>query len=563
MKKTNSQRKARVIIIGLHSDIFPEIGESHGISVLGGCLESTLDINVESLQIVDMVVLNNDKITSIIEIVRDVQPTIIIISVLYGRYGILKNMYPKIKKILPPDHLVIFGGPIPTYNPKIILQEIDSSSIVIQGEGDEAIIKIIQRWMNNNSFGDVANICYLEKKQIKCTKRYLVDISRTPPPYRKHMGSLISKGAQIYVENSRGCSWAACTFCMRGLTDIEGNCREYRTFPFQRLAKDLLTLRDNNVQVVTFADEDFLGGSIHECENFVYNLEKFVQIENMHICFDVSMNVCSIFSSRWTDAEEKRRKTLIDKLKRVGLRKVFVGVESGSSTQLVRYCKEHTTYESNTAVQILRDLGIIIEIGFIMFDPLCNLHEIEENIYYLQKNNLTSNVSSVASELRLQPNSRYLALLEKEEQKIGAKLFERILNPNTFTYPTNYADSNVKIIVFTVRKWNSYLRPLYYPLKNLSRYGKGGILGDMCTPVRNLLIEFRFNYLSRLLEAVTSVKTTGFVDEKINETFYCDLQVFCRKINEVFEFAPEFLIEHPIISSILSSSKKAVHDYND
>ena len=94
-----------------------------------------------------------------------------------------------------------------------------------------------------------------------------------------------------------------------------------------------------------------------------------------------------------------------------------MGIESGSQSQLKRYNKSHTIKESIEAINILRSLSITIEIGFIMFDPLCTLNEIEENINYIITNNLTAHISAITNELKIYHKASYKELLDKFELK--------------------------------------------------------------------------------------------------------------------------------------------------
>lgn len=549
------QRRARVLLIALDSEIYPAMGESHGISVLAGHLESVLSLQLDALKVIDMYALDGqEKDQALYQTVRDFRPTIIGISVPYATYSHLKNLYPKLKNLLKQygqDVLVIFGGPIPTYLPQMIIQEIDRSAVIVQGEGEEAIVEVIRNWLNRDSLEAVPNVCYSDGGQLKCQERVLVDLSTISRPYRRHISTLAKKKAQIFTESSRGCSWAACTFCPRGLLDMKGTCDEYRRFPIGRLRQDLVTLKDEGIQIITFADEDFLGGELLQRQQLVTSLEELTRTEKLRLCFDVSMRVQSIYCSSWNESEIEQGKGLLKRLKNIGLREVSLGVESGSSTQLKRYGKQHTAGEAAKAVQVLRDLGITVEVGFIMFDPLCNLKEIEENIQFLEDNDLAALVPAWRGvELRLQLGSRYLTMLGQKEKQLGLQLFQRALNPDTLTYPPFYANSEVRLVASEVRRWNSCIRPLYYPLNNLSRYGTGGILEGLVLPVRELIAEMRKTYLERIIELVNMVKSFGYITESFEEQPEHDFQKFSRKILGIFGDYPS-IIKNPLVSSVL------------
>lgn len=555
-KDNESGRKARILLVALYSDRYPAIGETHGVSVIAGCLENKLGSSLESLDVIDMVALGQKKYKEVLEKIHQSRPNIIGFSVTYGSYDGLVKIFPEVKKIISDfPHMVIFGGPISTYIPEIILTNVHKQGLVVIGEGDETIVAVVQRWLRNKPFDNIPNLCFFDNDTIKYTNRSLVDISKVPPPYRKHIRPIATGGAQIYLESSRGCSWAACTFCLRGLTDVKGTRKEYRKFTVERLVADFQNLFMNDIQTVTFADEDFFGGSMQQCEKLVSDLEQMAPHGKAKMIFDVSMTINSVYSTEWSNSEYSKRKALLKRLRALGLRKVFLGIESGSPNQLKRYAKGHTPYECSMAAKTLRDLGIRVEIGFIMFDPLCSLDEIEDNIKFLQQNNLVGGVSSLANELRLQIDSDYLHLLKKAERVFKRQIFDRDLDYNTLSYSYNYVNSDVLSVVETVRNWYSQIRFLHYPLKNLSRYGQGGILGHLTSPVRQLLNEIRETFAMRCLHAVKSAQLNGSVTDDVRREFSKDILTFSSQSLSIFKKASQSVIDHPIVSGLLESAE--------
>lgn len=85
----------------------------------------------------------------------------------------------------------------------------------------------------------------------------------------------------------------------------------------------------------------------------------------------------------------------------------FVGIESGSSTQLLRYNKGVKVSDNLKIINQLEKLGINVDIGFIMFDPLCSKEEINENLVYIMNSTLRFNVSRFIKKLRLIPYTKY------------------------------------------------------------------------------------------------------------------------------------------------------------
>jgi hypothetical protein len=553
------ERTIRLLLLSLYSEHYPSIGESHGLSVIAGCVMTALKDRVEEISVIDMVGRAAYDEALIRENFLRIRPTVIGISVGYGCFQVLRRLYPKLKELSLTegigDPLVVFGGALATYLPDLILNEIDPGAVVVAGEGDEAFPLLLSAWLNMEHFGNVPNICYMDNEKLIRTQRRLVDTNGVAQPFREHIQALAHLGTQIYTEASRGCSWAACSFCLRGLTDIRGIGSEYRRFPKGRLLADLSRLQDYGIHAVTFADEDFLGGSIEDAEQLVMDLEEGFDAD-IRISFDVSMTVHSIVSERMDESESYRRRDLLRRLQRIGLRKVFFGIESGSPSQLRRYAKGHTLHECAEASRLVRDSGLDLELGFIMFDPLCSLSEIEENLAFLLKNGLVEFTSFLGSELRLQVGARYLTVLERAERESGRSLYERKLDPDTLSFAYTYLDERVAILVNKASEWNRLLRPMHYPLKNLSRYGSRGILGEAREDVQGALRDIRNVYARRLLEAATTIGINPDRLDGVDRAFRGDLKVFSLKVVEVFSGSPGSIRTNPIVESVVDYARE-------
>jgi hypothetical protein len=442
------------------------------------------------LMVIDMVTYGMESCREVLPRIAAFRPNVLAIGLQYGTWSVLQREYPALRSCLDEPGLVVFGGPIATYEGDRLLDQVDATAVVVEGEGDEAFPCLVDAWLHGRSFGSIPN-CRWHHGARAVSPRRLVDLTRAPPPHRDHVGQVVDGDAQVFVESSRACSWAACTFCLRGLTDVEGKPREHRRFPLTRLAADLTALADAGVRSFTFADEDFLGGEPDEQDALVCGLAEVMDRLRHRFTFDVSMTVRSVFRDSDLPEEASRRVARLRRLRDAGLNKVFLGIESGSVSQLRRYAKGHLPSECVGAARRVLDCGARLELGFIMFDPLCRLGEVIENVELLQRHRLEGDVSALTSELRVQAGSRYVSILRRHERELGRTLFERDVDPDTLTHRCQYIDEDVAEVVRTVRLWNDHLRPLVYPMKNLTRYGTTGALGTDASAARRSLARFR------------------------------------------------------------------------
>ena len=501
--------KSNILFISLYSDKYPAIGESHGLSVITGAVASDpmLQDMIDNISVFDMVSYSQNDYNLLVINIRNFEPDIIGIAVNYGTFEHLPELFDVFNKELFVDEkLIIFGGALATYIPEIIINQIYKKGIVVVGEGDVCVPLLVKAWINKGSYNNIENLCFSNNDLIVRTQRKLTKPNDIKIPYRGHIDEISKKGAQIFIESSRGCSWAKCSLCLRGITDIVGEDYEFRRFDISRLLHDLLILKEKNVTALTFADEDFLGGALEDIEKFVFDFVHMVNVNNLEFIFDASLTVHSIYSERFNDAENKKRFDLLNRLRQIGLNKIFLGVESGSPSQLKRYRKGHTVDESIKAIEILRSLGYTVELGFIMFDPLCTLIELEENIDYILSNELAPLISSVTNELRLYNKSAYKHILDDFQKKEKIKLYSECIDYNTASYETKYLIKKVSELVNCVRIWNETFRVVHYPLKNLSRYGEGGIIYSFRKDIIMIVSIMRTEYLQLLKKTVFALK---------------------------------------------------------
>jgi hypothetical protein len=555
-RNMNGASAVRAVLVTLYSARYPAIGESHGLSVVAGAVQVASQSVDLKLRVIDMVQWGEENCDKVVGAIHQIHANVLAIGVPYGTFTVLQRHYPAMRCVLyGDDPLVVIGGPIPTYLSELVLSDIDPRATVIIGEAEQAMPMLVERWLTKQPYDDVPNVHYIDVATGNSvrTMRRLADVDTAPAPYRGHIKEICQRGGQIFAESSRGCSWAACTFCLRGLTDITGRGYEYRRKDAATVASDLSTLNQYGITDVTFADEDFLGGSLAEGESFADSLETAISVTPR---FDASLTVHSVYSRKDGPEERARRTALLRKLGDMGLQKVFLGIESCSPSQLKRYAKGHTREEAAAAATLLQSLGIRVEIGVILFDPLCTLEEVQESLVFMREHGLAALASGLSSCLRLQTASHYSTLLERYEKQHDLKLYSRRLDPDTLSYPYSFMDPAVRDFVDAVEFWNKRLHALYYPAKSLSRFGAGGALGEAVHPLREATETFRDESCDALLAAIDAAKRGGDVRAVLGERFSEAAGSLAATVLTSLREAPTAsLARHPVVQQVVITAE--------
>jgi hypothetical protein len=502
--------RLRLILGALYSPRFPSSGETHGLSVVAGAVSQSTDPRVSIDRVIDLAASRTTSTDALLSGVG--ADTLMLISAPYGTYPQVQNLLSRLAET-PVDQqpaAVVLGGATPTYLHEQILALPFERTLVVLGEGDLAAPELLKRLLDGGSFEGIPDLAFRTTvSEIASTDRLLTPPDKVPLPYRQHLLDF-PPGTQIFVETSRACSWASCTFCLRGLTDVDGKPREFRRLSTDRLRLDLEQLGSLGRTTITFADEDFLGGDPADANAFARELLTASAESGFNWQFDASATIHSLYRERDDEQQRQLKESTLRLLVEAGLTKIFLGVESGSPTQTRRYNKGHTPGEARRAAAMINRAGARAELGFIMFDPLMSLEEVAQNCSFLLEGNLGAACSAPLNELRLQPGASYLIFLEREERRQGRRLYDRSLDVEALTYSYQYAISEVEDIATAVRTFMAQARSSIYPVKTAVRYGSGGSLAALANETRAALGSYRTGIVTALLDATSTGETDEF-----------------------------------------------------
>ncbi len=335
-------------------------------------------------------------------------------------------------KAIRPTPLILAGNSIATFGGRQLLEDPDFAGIcIVEGEGEEALRKIVERASglpdigNPDNYSGIANVRTSPEGDIQ---KQALDLSSYPILTQDNAPELFLDDWGLGLEFSRGCSWHRCTFCsIGGLYQNLGSHHQWRPFSkdlmmdrmerFIRLSRDSFWARYGYDNGFTFwaNDSEFLG-SMADCE-IDETIERAEDIAKGIMALrkrygDISMShfsarVDTIFKDG-EDEKNKRRIELFQTLKEAGFKKVYLGIESGSPTQLRRtYAKGVTVEENREAMRLLRDvIGMQYEVGFIFFSPEDTMQVLRDNWSFIDQTGLDKNGSRIFSTLRPQAGSQ-------------------------------------------------------------------------------------------------------------------------------------------------------------
>ncbi len=276
---------------------------------------------------------------------------------------------------------IVAGGIFATFAHDRMLQEVEEINSVVRGDGDLIIVDLVTALRTQRPLSEVRGLTYRTCKNgfegtisINPDASPILDLDTLPFSSRDDLQKIVHEvraGERLVgMLAGRGCE-AKCSFCSIPAFVREQN-RRFRS-P-SNVVGEMEMLHNNwGVTHFRFYDDTLIGrGRIYK-----QWLEEFSDL--------ISDRLSGLYFEAMGVRADGVPEELFRKLHGAGLRKVFVGLDAGSPERLRKFRKPQTISTSERTVQILQDLGIEANYGFIMFQPTSTIAEIRHNFEFLQR----------------------------------------------------------------------------------------------------------------------------------------------------------------------------------
>lgn len=318
--------------------VYPPIGLAY--------VASFLEERGIECKIVDANIL---KLTNrcVLEEIKKFAPEIIGIhtNIVLARAGI--ELSKKIKEDL--DKVVVIGGPYATALVEKTLEE-SKADCIIRGEGERTMLDIIK---NFSDFKKVEGISYINEGEIvhNPDRDLIKDLDSLPfPAYHllpdlENYRSRARKTPVAAILTSRGCPYG-CIYCNKNIFG-----RTFRARTPENIIEEIRLLVDKyGVRQIDILDD-----------NFTFDIERAERTLDLIIDngFDLAINCQNgVRADRLTEH-------LVHKMKKAGVFKVGIGIESGDENIIKVINKSLDLEKVKTAIEWFKREGIMVY-GFFM-----------------------------------------------------------------------------------------------------------------------------------------------------------------------------------------------------
>ena len=378
--------------------------------------------------------------------------------------------------------LVVFGNSLPSALPDQFFA-IEPHAVIVPGWGERPLCDLADQMSRGMlDLSTVPGIVYRAEGTIVANSADQGGHPLVSAPHRYGApGEFFRR-----VEASRGCHFGACTFCARP----HGPRSAWYPVRVDQVVDEVEKLVIHGDREFTFADEDFVGNDRSRAYFMMQMLRRLAPLR-----FTASFRADSLLDPKSGSIDSE----LLRALSLAGLRLAFIGVESLSQSQLVRYGKRQSPQLSIAVVRALEAHGIEVEIGNIPFDPLLSMAELSESTKLLLSSGLYRNVGAPLAALRLHPGTPFAA-----SHRVPRR--PKADDPDMLELGWAFTDDDVAALFSVLHGWWTPLDPAYLLARNLLRTG-------ICDPGDRDYVLSRIASLRGLAVRLLCVGTRGHFDD--------------------------------------------------
>jgi anaerobic magnesium-protoporphyrin IX monomethyl ester cyclase len=264
----------------------------------------------------------------------------------------------KVAKKVNPGVITILGGVHPTFcYEELLTENPDIVDIVVRGEGEITILDLLKRIGAGEDYEDIEGLAFSRNGKMIVTpeREFIEDLDIIPMAWDliewEDYRYFVIPGSRLgVISSSRGCD-ADCTFC----SQQKFWKQQWRGRDAEKVVDEIQFLRDEyDVNVVLIADE--------------YPTKDRERWEAMlDLLIERDLGVYLLMETRVEDIV--RDEDILHKYRQSGIVHVYIGVEATDQKTLDMIKKDISVEQSQQAIRLLHEHGMITETSFVLGFP--------------------------------------------------------------------------------------------------------------------------------------------------------------------------------------------------
>jgi radical SAM superfamily enzyme YgiQ (UPF0313 family) len=260
-----------------------------------------------------------------------------------------------------PARPIVVGGHYASCAAKELLEHHPALDLVAVHEGERTIVELAALdTVSPATLRQVQGVAFCGPDGIVFTepRRIVADLDALPWPDRTGPTRLIVGVPSAYMMGSRGCV-ATCDYCAITTLHRLAPGKRFRQRDPEKIADEMAWLyHERGIRQFVFHDDNFL------VPRQSMNLERVDALDRALRRRGVR-RIGLVLKCRPADVHPR----VFRRLREMGLLRVFMGIESGTSEGLASIGRRQTVAEAHRALEICEDLDISSQYTVIMFHP--------------------------------------------------------------------------------------------------------------------------------------------------------------------------------------------------
>lgn len=256
---------------------------------------------------------------------------------------------------------IVAGGHYASCAARELLENHPELDIIAVHEGERTLVELADLGeLVPPRLEAISGIVYRDGAEIVATppREILSDLDALPWPDRTGPARLLAGVPSAYMMGSRGCL-GACDYCCITTLHRMVPGRRFRQRAPEKIADEMAFLyHSRGVRQYIFHDDNFLVPSVEK------NLARIDALERALREREVG-EVGLALKCRPGDVDRQ----VFTRLRKMGLLRVFLGIESGTADGLASIGRHQSVSEQHRALDLCQELGISTQYTIIIFHP--------------------------------------------------------------------------------------------------------------------------------------------------------------------------------------------------
>jgi radical SAM superfamily enzyme YgiQ (UPF0313 family) len=273
--------------------------------------------------------------------------------------------------------LIAAGGHHASSEAEALLMNHPALDVIAIHEAEQTLVEIADRAATSRDFRSISGVAFrgADNRIVFTPKRKIEeDLDRLPLPDRTGPVMMLGGVPTAYLMGSRGCLWS-CSYCSITTLHRMAEGKRFRQRTPKSIAEEMSMLfRDRGIRQFIFHDDNFLVPSAADNHLRIASLEE--ELHRLGV-----RDIALVLKFRPGDAD----RSILEKLKQMGLIRVFLGIESSTETGLSCLNRRQSVEESIRALDLCCELGISTQYTMMMFHPNSTMETIESDIRFMRR----------------------------------------------------------------------------------------------------------------------------------------------------------------------------------